>query len=189
MYDEIILTCAVSGGHGNHDRHPDYPITPFQIARDCIDAARAGAAIAQAIGHEAVCQNHDVRFTSAAGLLGSLYAARTDGTFERKFKKLARIDLLIIDDFGLRPMKPPADEDFHDLIAERYERAATLVTSNLDFSEWGQAFANKLLGAATLDRLRHGAYQPVLDGNSYRRARDFHPTVPTASATEDPEDE
>lgn len=45
MCDEIILTCAVSGGHNNHGRHPDYPITPFQIARDCIDAARVGAAI------------------------------------------------------------------------------------------------------------------------------------------------
>ena len=56
--------------------------------------------------------------------------------------------LLIIDDFGLKPMKPPHDEDFHDLISERYERAATIVTSNLDFSEWGDAFPNRLLGAA-----------------------------------------
>jgi DNA replication protein DnaC len=45
----------------------------------------------------------------------------------------------------------------------------TALTSNLDFSEWGDAFpANKMLGAATLDRLRHGAYRVVLDGDSYR---------------------
>jgi len=55
------------------------------------------------------------------------------------------------------------------LIAERYERAATILTSNLDFDEWGEAFAaNKMIGAATLDRLRHGAYRVVLDGESYR---------------------
>jgi len=46
MSDEVILTCAVSGGHNNQARHPDYPITPEHIARDCIECARAGAAIA-----------------------------------------------------------------------------------------------------------------------------------------------
>lgn len=56
----------------------------------------------------------------------------------------------------------------HDLVAERYEQASTVVTSNLDFNEWGDAFPNKLLGAATLDRLRHAAYRVVLDGQSYR---------------------
>ena len=71
-------------------------------------------------------------------------------------------------DFGLKPMTPPHDEDFHDIISERYERAATIVTSNLDFSEWGHAFPNRLLGAATLDRLRHGAYRVILDGESFR---------------------
>ena len=77
--------------------------------------------------------------------------------------------LLIIDDFGLKPLRAPADEDLHDLIAERYEQAATIVTSNLDFSEWDQAFpANRLLASATLDRLRHNAYCLVLDGESFR---------------------
>jgi DNA replication protein DnaC len=75
----------------------------------------------------------------------------------------------LIDDFGLKPLRPPADEDLHDLIAERYETAATIVTSNLDFTEWDQAFpANRLLASATLDRLRHNAYCLVLDGQSYR---------------------
>ncbi len=55
------------------------------------------------------------------------------------------------------------------MIAERYERVATLLTSNLDFPEWGEAFlGNKMIGAATLDRLRHGAYKIILDGESYR---------------------
>ena len=74
-------------------------------------------------------------------------------------------------DFGLKPFKSGQDEDFHDLIAERYERGATIITSNLDFTEWGDAFPNKLLGASTLDLLRHGAYRLVMDGKSYRKPR------------------
>jgi DNA replication protein DnaC len=127
--------------------------------------------IVQAFGHAAVRQGHDVLFTSQSQLLGSLHAARATDAFERKFQNLAKIPLLIIDDFGLKPLRHPHDEDFHDLVAERYERAATMIISNLDFGEWGDAFPNQLLGAATLDRLRHGAYQMVLDGKSYRSPR------------------
>ncbi|HCB18544.1 MAG: ATP-binding protein, partial [Alteromonas oceani] len=53
-----------------------------------------------------------------------------------------------------------------------YEQKSTIITSNLDFSEWGQAFPNKLLGAATLDRLRHNAYRLILEGESYRKLRE-----------------
>ena len=127
--------------------------------------------IAQALGHAAVRLGYDVLFTTQSKLLGTLHAARATGTFERRFQSLAKTPLLIIDDFGLKPLRSPQDEDFHDLVAERYERAAIIVTSNLDFAEWGEAFPNRLLGAATLDRLRHGAYRVVLDGQSYRSPR------------------
>jgi DNA replication protein DnaC len=125
--------------------------------------------LAQALGHCAVRQGVDVVFTTCAGLTASLNAARAIGAYDRKLAALARVPLLIVDDFGLKPLRPPADEDLHDLIAERYETAATIVTSNLDFGEWDQAFpANRLLASATLDRLRHNAYCLVLDGQSYR---------------------
>jgi DNA replication protein DnaC len=127
--------------------------------------------LAQALGHCAVRAGHDVVFTTQTQMLGSLHAARATGTYERRFQALARVPLLVIDDFGLKPLRAPHDEDFHDLVAERYERAATLVTSNLDFPEWGDAFPNRLLGAATLDRLRDGAYRIVLDGESHRKPR------------------
>jgi DNA replication protein DnaC len=125
--------------------------------------------LAQALGHCAVRQGVDVVFSTCASLTQSLNAARATGGYERKLATLARVPLMIIDDFGLKPMRPPADEDLHDLIAERYEQAATVVTSNLDFAEWDQAFpANRLLASATLDRLRHNAYCLTLDGASYR---------------------
>ena len=127
--------------------------------------------LAQALGHQAVRLRYDVLFTTQTKLLGQLQAARATHSFERRFQLLVRAPLLIIDDFGLKPLTSPQDEDFHELIAERYERAATLVTSNLAFEEWDQAFPNRLLGAATLDRLRHGAYTLTLEGHSYRAPR------------------
>jgi DNA replication protein DnaC len=127
--------------------------------------------LAQALGHCALRQGHEVLFTSQSQLTTSLNAARAIGGFDRKLMQLARVDLLIVDDFGLKPLRPPHDEDFHELIAERYEGAATIITSNLDFAEWADAFPNKMLGAATIDRLRHGAHKIVLDGDSYRSPR------------------
>lgn len=128
--------------------------------------------LGQALGHCAIRQGVDVLFMTCAQLTASLNAARATGSYERKLATLARVPLLIIDDFGLKPLRPPADEDLHDLIAERYEQAATVVTSNLDFAEWDQAFpANRLLASATLDRLRHNAYCLVLDGESFRAPR------------------
>jgi DNA replication protein DnaC len=128
--------------------------------------------LAQAIGHCAARQGHDLLFTTQTQLLASLRNAQAVGNYEKKLQALASLPLLIIDDFGLKPLRPPEDEAFHDLVAERYERAATILTSNLDFGEWGDAFpANKMLGAATLDRIRHGAYRVVLDGDSFRNPK------------------
>jgi DNA replication protein DnaC len=138
--------------------------------------------LAQALGHCAVRQGHDVMFTTQTQLVGSLHAARAIGSFERRFQQLARVPLLVIDDFGLKPLRPPHDEDFHDLIAERYELVSTIATSNLDFGEWGDAFpANRMLGAATLDRLRHGAYRIELDGESYRAPKPLPPSPKSAA--------
>jgi DNA replication protein DnaC len=129
--------------------------------------------LAQALGNCAVRKGHDVFFTTQSAMLTKINAARATDTYERQFNQLTKVGLLIVDDFGLKPLRPPQDEDLHDIISERYERRPTIVTSNLDLSEWGDAFPNKLLGAATIDRLRHGAYKVVLEGKSFRSPRDI----------------
>jgi DNA replication protein DnaC len=111
-------------------------------------------------------------------MLAQLNAARATNGFERHFTKLVAVDLLIIDDFGLKPLKGSQDEDFHDVIAERYERKSTIVTSNLDIPEWTDAFPNRTLGAATIDRLRYGAYKVVLEGKSSYRSTKPVPKEP-----------
>ena len=128
--------------------------------------------LAQALGHAAIRSGYDVLFTPADRMLTQLHAARATNSYERQLAKLANIDLLIIDDFGLKPLKGIQDEDFHDVISERYERKSTIITSNLDVPEWAEVFPNRILGAATVDRLRHGAYQVVLEAEqSYRLAQ------------------
>ena len=127
--------------------------------------------LAQALGHSAIRNGQSVLFTPAAKMLMQLNAARAINGFDRHFAKLIAADLLIIDDFGLKPLKPGQDEDFHEVISERYERKSTIVTSNLDIPEWTDAFTNRILGEATIDRLQHGAYTVVLEGKSYRAAR------------------
>lgn len=127
--------------------------------------------LAQAIGHEAVKQEIDTLFNTQSQLLSGLKSAIAIGNYEKHKKVLIKVPLLIIDDFGLKPLRSPEDEEFHDLISERYENAATILTSNLAFDEWIQAFPNQLLGMATLDRLRDRAHQIILDGKSYRRSK------------------
>lgn len=143
---------------------------PILIAGPC---GTGKSHLAQALGHCAVTQGLDVMYATQTQLMTKMHSAKATNSYERRFAAYAKVPLLIIDDFGLKPLDPPYDEYFHDLIAQRYERAATIITSNLDFVEWGAAFPNRLLGAATIDRLRHGAYRIVLDGDTLRRPREY----------------
>lgn len=127
--------------------------------------------LAQAFGHCALQKGYDVIYTNTQKISDELQAAKAINRYTARLKSWAKIHLLIIDDFGLKPMRHPQDEDMHALIAERSETAATIFTSNLDLPEWQQAFSNQLLGVATIDRLRHHAYQVILEGGSYRAGK------------------
>lgn len=128
--------------------------------------------IAQAIGHCAIQKGFDVAFTTTRKISDELQSARAINRYTQKLKSWAKIALLIIDDFGLKPLRHPEDEDIHALIDERSETAATVFTSNLDLPEWQDAFSNKLLGVASVDRIRHNAYQLILKGKGYRSKND-----------------
>jgi DNA replication protein DnaC len=117
----------------------------------------------------------------------NLNAARATGAYERKLATLARVPLLIIDDFGLKPRRPPQDEDLHDLIAERYERASTIVTSNLDFTEWDQAFPNNRLLASRTQKTADEVddhEKPSLPRLSFAKASQRKPSKPVSFSTE-----
>lgn len=106
---------------------------------------------------------------SAHRVLTELHAARGDGTYRRRFQRLVNVDVLALDDFGLRPVTSEMAEDLYDLIRERYERKPLLLTSNRALTEWPDAFANALLASAALDRLTHHCHVLVIRADSYRQ--------------------
>ena len=125
--------------------------------------------IGQALGHCAIRNGYDVLFTTQSKMLGKLHAARATNTYERQFNQLTKVRLLIIDDFGLKPLRSPQDEDLHDIVSERYERHSTIVTSNRTVEEWIPHFDDPMLAQSALDRLAHNAHQVVIEGESYRK--------------------
>jgi DNA replication protein DnaC len=137
--------------------------------------------LAQALGFEACKRGYDVAYFPCAKLLAALAAGRVDGSHERRLQAALRADLLILDDFGLKPLRPPAPEDFYDIINERYERGATLITSNRALSEFPQLFGDPLLASAGLDRLFDNAFVLTITGASFR-ARNRNPELLAAPA-------
>lgn len=124
--------------------------------------------IAQALGHRACISGYQVIYTTADRMLKELRAARGDGTHERRLARYATVDLLIIDDLGLRPLQGEEPLDLYDIIRQRYERASTIITSNRDLAEWTPLFNDPLLASAAMDRLLHHAHVIEITGPSYR---------------------
>ena len=83
-------------------------------------------------------------------------------------KHAASIELLILDDFGLKPLSEEQQSDLYELICERYEKVPTIITCNRDFAEWMSVFSNPLMGSAAMDRLVHRGIKIVIEGKSYR---------------------
>lgn len=124
--------------------------------------------LAQALGHEACRRGREVLYRRTSLLLSWLQAGRGDGSHPRRLKQIASVELLILDDFGLTPLPEEQQADLYELICDRYEKAATIITSNRDFAEWPMVFANQLMGSAAMDRLVHRAVKLVIEGKSYR---------------------
>jgi DNA replication protein DnaC len=129
--------------------------------------------LAQAFAHEACRQNLNVLFVGTQKMLQHLAAGRAEGILDRRLAIYRRPDLLILDDFGLKPLTGSGPEDLYDVIAERYEHGSILLTSNRAPVEWPDWFASPLLASAGLDRLLHHADTLVMTGSSFR-AKDRH---------------
>ena len=125
--------------------------------------------LVNALAFEALKRGHSVRIHPTNRLLAGLHAARADGTFGRRFAKLCAVDLLVLDDFGLRPLSSQQAEDLYEIIRERYERRALAITSNRSFEEWPEVFGDPLLSSAAMDRLTHHCQTLVIRGQSYRQ--------------------
>ena len=117
----------------------------------------------------AACQNgHRVRFITAAALVSELIEARDEKYLLRFQKQLAAYELLIVDELGFVPLSKTGAELLFEIFSQRYERASTLVTSNLPFDEWTEIFGSQRLTGALLDRLTHYVHILEMNGDSYR---------------------
>jgi DNA replication protein DnaC len=97
-----------------------------------------------------------------------IHSGKGDGTHERRLKLVSSIPLLILDDYGLKPLGEEQQADLYEVICSRYERHSTIITSNRDFAEWPMIFANPLMGSAAMDRLVDRGIKIVIEGESYR---------------------
>ncbi len=94
--------------------------------------------------------------------------ARADHTFEKVFRRYLTLDLLILDDFGLRRLNAQQSTDLYELIIARHRHSSFAITSNRSVDEWLTLFDDPLLGNSALDRLANAAHQLVIEGPSYR---------------------
>lgn len=125
--------------------------------------------LANALAFEAIKRGYRVMVRPTNQLLAELHGFRADGSYHRKMAKLDLVDLLVLDDFGLRPLSAQAVDDLYEIVNSRYEKRSIAITSNLALEEWGEVFGNSLLASAALDRLTHHAQTLIIRGRSYRQ--------------------
>ena len=138
--------------------------------------------LACALAQKACREGCSVYYTRATRLLGELAIARADGTYARRLAALARIDLLVVDDWGIAPLTAEQRRDLLEILDDRYDRRATLVAAQLPPEHWHDYIADPTLADAILDRLIHNAHKIALSGESMRKRR---PTG-TGRTKEDP---
>ena len=126
--------------------------------------------LAIALGYLATQRGHKVRFTTAADLVMTLETAQRQGRWKEALHRTVSVyKLLIIDEIGYLPLEREQANLFFQVVAKRYEKGATILTSNLTFGSWDQAFAgDPVLTAAMLDRLLHHSTVVSIQGESYR---------------------
>jgi len=158
-------------------------ITPSQIAQlaqgDWIQRARnllitgpCGSGktyLACAFGHSACLRGYSVRYYRLSRLLLELTQAKADGSYHKQLKLLAKVHLLIIDDWGLEPLQAAHRNDLMEIMDDRHGSTSTLIISQLPTDQWYASIGDNTLADAILDRLMHNAHRLQLKGESMRK--------------------
>ena len=125
--------------------------------------------LAHALGHLAVARGLSVHCQSADKLFLELKACRLDDTYAATLRRLTRVDLLILDDFGLRALDAMETTDLYELVTARPRAGSIVMTSNRAPSEWLGQLADPLHAQALVDRFTNNAYDLIIEGESYRK--------------------
>ncbi len=125
--------------------------------------------LANSLGHIACRRGYSCQITRAEHLFKQLKVSRLDGTYEREMRRLLKLDLLLLDDFGLDKMDGIESRDFYDLVVERHGKGSMLVSSNRSPEEWLTLMTDMIRAQSAVDRLQNSAYELVIEGESYRK--------------------
>lgn len=131
--------------------------------------------LASALGHKACRNNHSVLYQRLPKLFADLALARGDGRYARILRTMGRVELLILDDWGLEPLDAGARHDLLEILEERYGRRSTLITSQIPVDKWHDLIGDPTYADAILDRLVHNAHRLTLSGESLRKKRAVSP--------------
>jgi len=124
-----------------------------------------------AFGRQAARQDHSVLYLRVPRLFEDLALARLDGRFPRVVDKLARVQLLILDDWGTHSLNDQQRLDLLEIFEERYRRKSTLITAQLPVAAWHDMIGEPTIADAILDRIIHNAHRITLKGDSMRRQK------------------
>ena len=124
--------------------------------------------LACCIGKEAASNRISTYFVNCNDLINDLRKAKYENKLEQKIKFYNKYKLLIIDEIGFLPLSKDDANMFFQLIAKRYEKKSTIITTNIPFSKWGDTFNDSVIATAILDRLLHHSHIFQIDGPSYR---------------------
>lgn len=124
--------------------------------------------LASALLLKALQNGHRGLFVRAQDLFDEMYASLADRSSRKLIDRLARVDLLVVDEMGYLNLKPEQTNIFFKLMEERYRRRSTIITTNLEYEEWHNFLGNKALVDALLSRLRHQCHTVRIDGPSLR---------------------
>lgn len=127
--------------------------------------------LAEALAHKACLKGFKALNTRIDRMLMELAIARGDGTYLMKMNAMSKVDILILDDFGISPIKDGIARDLLELMDDRHGNKSTIITSQLPLNNWHDAITDKTLADAILDRLVHNAYKIELKGPSMRRVQ------------------
>jgi DNA replication protein DnaC len=125
--------------------------------------------LACALGHKACRDNHSVLYQRIPKLFTDLALARGDGRYPRLMRALGGVKLLILDDWGLKPLGPEERHDMLEIVEDRYGRGATMITSQTPVDKWHDLIGQPTLADAILDRIIHNAHRLQLSGDSLRK--------------------
>jgi DNA replication protein DnaC len=125
--------------------------------------------IAEACGQAACRQGLSVRYERTHRMLETLRLAHADGTYSKRLAQLARTDLLILDDLGLKPLQAQERHDLLEVIEDRHGQHSTVITSQLPPDTWHQYLQEATIADAILDRIFHRAHRIELKGQSLRK--------------------